>query len=190
MIDLSLTYRQLGRPWTHEELADRYQAADRRGGQLLSEAPDTPVERPISLLATAIPSAATLGVAIHLLHALPDSVEDKLREELLHTAETNAADAIHRCHQALELDGNTHGYTADEWQPVIYDLTAALLQSSRLDQEPPSLVRATQEALRWLSSSIACLDEDSRETPAALTDTLACLLAVCVFADSARSRSE
>ena len=147
-------------------------------------------ERPIALLATAIPSAATLSVAIHLVHALPDSVRAKLAGELLDTAETNAADALHRCHRALELDGHAHGYTADEWLPVIYDTAAPLLESSQLDHDPPSVVRQTQEAVRWLSSSIACLDEDSRETPAALTDTLARLLVVCVFADAARSRSE
>jgi len=190
VIDLSRTYRHLGRPWTHEELAVRYLAAAAHSGLLLGEAADAIPERPIALLSTAIPSAATLSVAIHLLHALPDSVQDKLRRELLDTAETNAANALHRCHRALALDGDAHGYTADEWQPVIYDLTAPLLESSQLDHDPPSVVRETQEAVRWLSSSIVCLDEDSRETPAALTDTLARLLVVCVFADSARSRFE
>ena len=190
MIDLSQTYRHLGRPWTQEELAVRYVAADARGGQLLGEAAVAIPERPIALLATAIPSAATLNVAIHLLHALPDSVPDKLRGELLDTGETNAADALHRCHRALELDGLTHSYTADEWLPVIYDIAGPLLESSRLDAEPPSLVRHAQEAVRWLSTSIACLDEDSRETSAALADTLARLLVVYVFADAARTRSE
>ncbi len=190
VIDLSQTYRHLGRPWTYDELAVRYAAANRRGEQLLSEAPDAAPQRPIALLATAIPSAATLSVAVHLLHALPDSVQDKLRGELLDTAETNAADALHRCHRALALAGDVHGYTAEEWQPVIYDLTAPLLESARVDQEPPSLVRQAQEAVRWLSSSITCLDEDSPESTAALTDTLARLLVVCVFADAARPRSE
>ena len=190
MIDLSQTYRDLGRPWTHEELAVRYMDADARGGLLLGEAADAIPERPIALLATAIPSTATLSVAMHLLHALPDSVQDKLRGALLDTAETNAADALHRCHRALELDGDAHGYTADEWLPVIYDIAGPLLESSRLDQEPPSVVREIQEAVRWLSSSIACVDEDSRDTPAALADTLARLLAVCVFANSARPRFE
>jgi hypothetical protein len=39
--------------------------------------------------------------------------------------------------------------------------------------------------VRWLSSSIACLDGDSREAPAAITDTLARLVVVHVFADAA-----
>jgi hypothetical protein len=190
VIDLSQAYRDLGRPWAHEELAVRYAAANRRGEQLLSEASDTTPERPIALLATAIPSAATLSVAIHLVHAIPDGARAKLAAELFDTAETNAADALHRCHRALELDGRARGYTADEWLPVIYDAAAPLLESSQLDQDPPSVVRQTQEAVRWLSSSIACLDEDSREAPAALTDTLARLLVVCVFADTVRTRPE
>ena len=190
MIDLSETYRHLGHVWTHEELAVRYSAADRRGEQLLSESTHTVPERPIALLASAIPSAATLSIAIHLVHALPDSAQTKLAGELLATAETNAADALHRCHGALERDGQAHSYAADDWLPVIYDTAAPLLESVRLDQEPPSLVRQTQEAVGWLSSSIACLGEDSPETPAAITDTLARLLVVCVFADAACSRPE
>lgn len=186
MIDLSETYRHLGRSWTHEELASRYTAADRHGEQLLSDATNTIPERPIALLATAIPSVATLSVAVHLVHAIPDSARPKLADELLGTAETNAADALHRCHRALELDSHAHDYAADEWLPVIYDAAAPLLESSQLDRDPPSVVLQTQEAVRWLSSSIVCLDEDSRETPAALTDTLARFLVVCVFADVAR----
>jgi hypothetical protein len=188
--DLSQTYRHLGRAWNQDELAVRYAAANRRDQQLLREAQGAVPERPIALLATAIPSAATLSVAIHLLHALPGGPRAKLADELLATAETNAADALHRCHRALEHDGHAHGYTADEWLPVIYDAAAPLLESSRLDQEPPSLVRQTQEAVRWLSTSIACLDEDSREAPAAITDTLARLLVVCVFTDAACTSSE
>ncbi|MGO9974502.1 MAG: hypothetical protein ACLP01_17200 [Solirubrobacteraceae bacterium] len=186
--DLSQTYRHLAHPWTHDELTVRYAAANHRGEQPLSEAPDTTPDRPIALLATAIPSAATLSVAIHLLHALPAGVHETLAGELLDAAETNATHALHRCHRALELDGLTHRYTADEWLPVIYDIAGPLLESSRAEQEPPSLVRHTQDAVRWLSTSIACLAYDSPETATALADTLARLLVVCVFADAARTR--
>jgi hypothetical protein len=81
-------------------------------------APGTVPERPIALLATAIPTAATLSVAIHLVHVLPDGARAKLADELLATAETNAADALHLCHRALEHDGLAHGYTAEEWLPL------------------------------------------------------------------------
>jgi hypothetical protein len=74
--------------------------------------------------------------------------------------------------------------------PVIHDIAGPLLESSRLDQEPPSLVRHAQEAVRWLSTSNACVDEDSREASAAFADTLAHLLVVYMFADAARTRSE
>jgi hypothetical protein len=187
VIDLSQAYRDLGRQWTHEELAVRYTAANRRGEQLLAEMPDAAPDRPIPLLATAIPSTATLSVAIHLLHALPPGAQDKLAADLLDTVETNAADALRRCHRALKLDGLTHNYTADEWLPVIYDIAGPLLESSRLEPEPPSLVRHVQDAVRWLSTSIACLDEDSREAATALADTLARLLVVGVFADEAHA---
>jgi hypothetical protein len=190
VIDLSQTYRRIGHPWTHEELAARYATANRRGGQLLNQVPDAAQQRPIALLATAIPAAATLSVTIHLVHAIPEGALTKLADALFDTAETTAGDVLHRCHRALELDGLAHDYTADEWQPVIYDIAGPLLESSRLDQDPPSVVRQTQDAVRWLSNSIACLDEDSREGPAALTDTLARLLVVCVFADAARTRFE
>ena len=190
MIDLDQTYRHLGRPRTEDEIFVRYATANRRGAQLLNEAMDAAPERPIALLATAIPSAAALSVAIYVLHALPDGAQGRLARELLAAAEANAADALHRCHQALELDGLTHGYTAEEWLPVISDIAAPLLESSVRVQEPPSLVRHTQDAVRWLSISIACLDQDSRETAAALADTLARLLVVCVFADAACTTSE
>lgn len=55
----------------------RYAAAKRRGGRLLGEAPDCDPERPIALLATAIPCATTLSIAIHLLHVLSLGVGDK-----------------------------------------------------------------------------------------------------------------
>ena len=186
MIDLSETYRHLGRSWTHEEFASATQPPTATASSCSATSTNTIPERPIALLATAIPSVATLSVAVHLVHAIPESARPKLADELLGTADINAADALHRCHRALELDGHAHDYAADEWLPVIYDAAAPLLESSQLDRDPPSVVLQTQEAVRWLSSSIVCLDEDSRETPAALTDTLARFLVVCVFADVAR----
>jgi hypothetical protein len=65
----------------------------------LDEAPDTAPERAIALLATAIPSA-TLNVAIHVVHALPDGACEAHRRALS-TAETNAARGLQRCRRAL-----------------------------------------------------------------------------------------
>jgi hypothetical protein len=114
VIDLSQTYRDVARAWNQDELAPRYAVANRRGEQLLNEAGNAVPERPIALLASAIPSAATLSVAIHLVHALAAGVQDNLTGELLATGGSNPADALHRCHRTLQLDGLDHGYTTDE----------------------------------------------------------------------------
>jgi GNAT superfamily N-acetyltransferase len=192
VIDLRATYQRLARPWTHEQLADHYLTA-KQHREHGSEDPEQGVlSRPISALATAIPSSASLSVAIHVLHVLPDTARSGLAEQLLDTAEENAADVMHRCHRALERDGRDHDYTADEWLPVVYDVAAPLLESARLDldREPPSVVQHVQDGVRWLASAIVNLDRDSAETPTALTDTLARLLATLVFVQMARDLNE
>lgn len=185
MIDLSAAYQQLTRPWTHEQLAARYDAANRVGAELVDER----VGGPITILATAIPPAASLGIAVHVLHALPSAGTGALAQQLLDTAARNATDTLRRCHRALELDGQAHNYTAGEWLPVVYDIAAPLLQSSRLDQEPPTIVQQTQEAIRWLSGAIAQLDQDSAEAAATLADALARFLVVCAFSHAAGAGS-
>jgi hypothetical protein len=182
VIDLDDTYRQLARPSSHEQLAAHYRGALRHGGHLVN-APEP--ARPIPLLATAIPPSATVNTAIHTLHALPTGVVRELPEQLLEVAHRNVADALHRCHRALELDGTDHGYNAEEWLSVVYDIAGPLLESARLDAEPPTLVQAAQDAISWLSRAIAELDESSEETPTSLAETLARLLAVWTFTDAA-----
>jgi hypothetical protein len=152
MVDLGATYQRLARPWIHEQLAKHYNEANRRGEEMLDGEQDDLLTRPIALVATAIPSSASLNVAIHVVHMLPAKGRGELADQLLKTAEDNAADLLHRCHRALELDGRTHAYTADEWLPVVYDVAAPLLESARLDREPPSLVQHTQKAVHWLRS--------------------------------------
>ena len=193
MIDLDDIYRQLAHPWTHERLAAHYQDAERRGAPLLEtarQAPEDELNRPIALLATAIPPAASLSVAIHVLHALPAGTRGGLAQELVDIAEQNAADALHRCQRVLELDGAAHDYAADEWLPVAYDTARPLLESACLNAEPPSLVRHTQDAVSWLSRAVVELDRDSTEAPTALADALARLLIVWVFAETARRKAD
>jgi hypothetical protein len=187
MSDLSATYERLARPWTHDQLAARYQEAIRRGEQALQNERDA-LPRPISLLATAIPPSASLTVAIHVIHALPVAAGHDLAQHLLDTAGKNAANAMHLFHQALELDGLTHGYSPADWLAVVYDIAAQLLESARLDQEPSSLVQHAQDAVGWLASAVIDLDQDAPETSAALADGLGRLLTLSVFVDAALER--
>jgi hypothetical protein len=186
MLDLDATYSRLARPWSHEQLAAHYREANRRGEQAIEDV-QTVRDRPISLLATAIPASASFSVAIHVLHVLPTSARGGLAKQLVDTAGKNAADVLHRCHLALELDGRAHDYTADEWLPMVYDIAASLLEAARLTREPPSLVEQAQGAVRWLSRAIVDLDEDSPDAAAALVDGLGRLLALHVFAGVARN---
>jgi hypothetical protein len=187
VIDLEDTYRRLAQPWSRDQLAACYHDADRRGAEGLGREHDQ-LTRPIALVATAIPRAATLSVAIHMLHALPPQARGTVGQELVDTAEKNAADALRRCHQALELDGRARGYAPDEFLPIVYDTAGALLESADPSEEPPTFVLQTQEAISWLSRAVVELDQDSAEASTTLTDTLASLLTVWVFADAAGDR--
>ena len=184
MNDLDDIYGRLAVPRTQQDLAEDYRAALRHGG--ISAAGSAPEHaRPIPLLAAAIPPSATVNTAIHTLHALPKNVEGELPGQLLEIAQRNVVDALRCCHQALELDGADHGYTVEEWLPIVYDIAGPLVQSARLDKEPPTVVQGTQEAISWLSRAIAELDQGSEDAPASLAETLARLLAVWTFTEAA-----
>jgi hypothetical protein len=185
--DLHEIYRDLATPRSGEEVADGYRSAQHRG-ERPGDIPGREPSRPISVLATAIPPSATASTAIHTLHVLPQAVDDELPRRLLEIARRNAADALHRCHQALELDGADHGYTVEEWLPTVYSIAGALLQSARLDTEPPTLVQATQDAISWLSRAIAELDERSEEAPTSLAEALGRLLVTWIFTEDALRR--
>jgi hypothetical protein len=185
VIDLEDTYRRLAHGWTRGELATRYREADERGADRFRSEQDL-IARPIGLLATATPRAASLSVAIHMLHALPAGARGTITEELVATIERNAAEALHRCNRALELDGAARAYKAEEWLPVIYDTAAPLLESADPSEDPPTVVQRTQEAISWLSRAIRELDNDEPDAATALAETIARLLAIWVFADMAR----
>jgi hypothetical protein len=182
--DLDEIYGRLAIPRTQQDPADDYRAALRQGAISAAGSAPEPA-RPIPLLASAIPSAATVNTAIHTLHALPDGVEGELLGQLLEIAQRNVVDALGRCHRALELDGADHGYHAEEWLPTVYDIAGPLLHSARLDTEPPTVVQITQETISWLSRAIAEFDERSEEAPTSLAEALARLLAVWTFTDIA-----
>ena len=86
MLSLDAVYRRLARPWPDDELAERYQAAYKRGADDLP-AGEEPPERSIALVATAIPRLISLAVAANVLHLLPTSTHDgvDVAEELIAT---------------------------------------------------------------------------------------------------------
>ena len=188
MVDLEATYQQISRPWPHDQLAALYRAANRHGRSTVKAGRDAAFGRPVSLLATATPSCASLSVAIHVLHVLPSTESVGVAEQLLARAERDAADVLRCCRAVLELDGRNHDYGVDEWLPVAYDIAAPLLEHARLDREPPSVVEYVQDAIGWLARAIISLDQDSADTPATLSDAIGRLLVVCAFANAARDR--
>jgi hypothetical protein len=101
------------------------------------------------------------------------------------SSSTSSRTALRPCHRALELDGGARGYTTDEFLPIVYDTAGVLLESADPNEEPPTFVVQTQEAISWLSRAVVELDQDSAEASTALTDTLARLSTVWVFAEAA-----
>jgi hypothetical protein len=135
--DLDDIYRRLAISRTQQELPDVYCTALRQGERLPGLGAE--LARPIPLLASAIPAAATANTAIHTLHALPTGVEGGLPGQLLEIAQRNVHDVLGYCQRALELDGDDHDYHAEEWLPTVYEIAGPLLKSARLDTEPPTL---------------------------------------------------
>ena len=107
LTNLEAVYRQLARPWPADELAQRYEAACDRGARDLPVGEDLP-ERPIMLLATAIPRLISLAVAANVLHLLPTGTHDAavLAGELIATIDATATGSLHRCHLASDPTAN------------------------------------------------------------------------------------
>jgi hypothetical protein len=190
VLSLDGVYRQLARPWPDDELAERYHAAYQRGtGDL--PAGEEPPERPIALLATAIPRLISLAVAANVLHLLPSASRRgaDVAGELIATIDATATGALHRCHLALQSDGRSRGYGPDEWLPLAYEEAGDWLEHASPAADPPSLIEHAQQAGRFAALAIGSLDRDAPSVPEAITDCLAHVLFVCVFADTAaRSR--
>jgi len=191
LISLDAVYRQLARPWPAGELAQRFEAAYERGAEDLPTGEEPP-ERPIALLATAIPRLISLAVAANVLHLLPPATQRgaDVARELIATIDVTAAGALHRCHLALCCDERSRGYDADEWLPLAYEQAADWLQHASPATDPPPLIDHAQQAGRFAALAIGSLDRDAPTVAEAITDCLAHLLFTCLFADAAvRSRS-
>ena len=187
MNSLDATYRSLARSWQPDELAERYRATVRRGASDLPPG-EPPPKRPVALLATAVPRLISLAVAANVLHILPSAATGAaaLADELLSTIDQTAAGSLRRCHLALETTGHDAGAdTAEEWLPYIYDEAAHHLRALSPTADPPSLIHHAQEAGRYTAIAIGLLDGDAAKAPQAISDCLAHLLTVCVFADAA-----
>ena len=190
MNSLDATYRSLARSWQPDELAERYRAAYLRGASDLPPG-ESPPARPLALLATAVPPLISLAVAANVLHILPGAATGgaALADELLSTIDQTAAGSLHRCHLALEASGRDAGADmAEEWLPYIYGEAAHHLRTLSPTADPPSLVRHAQEAGRYTAIAIGALDRHAAVAPEAISDCLAQLLTVCVFADAAAGK--
>jgi hypothetical protein len=187
LISPDAIYRQLARRWPADELAERYHAAYERGVRDLPASEDPP-ERPITLLATAIPRLISLAVAANVLHLLPTTTSHggaTVAEELIETIDTTATGSLHRCHLALQADGESRGYDANGWLPLTYEQTADWLQHASATADPPPAIEHAQQAGRFAALAIGSLDRDAPTVPDAITDCLAHLLFTCVFAEIA-----
>jgi hypothetical protein len=186
VLSLDAVYCQLARPWPDDELAERYHAAYKRGAGDLP-AGEQPPGRPIALLATAIPRLISLAVAANVLHLLPPATQrgTDVVGELIATIDSTATGSLHRCHLALESDGRSRGYDADEWLPLAYEQAADWLHHASPAADPPSLIEHAQQSGRFAALAIGSLDRDAPSVPEAIADCLAHLLFICVFADAA-----
>lgn len=187
---LAAVYDELARRCTRDEFANAYRTACLRGeGDL---APGEPTDRPIGVLATAVPRLISLAVATYAVHVLPDVDTPEraaLDDELLATIDATAAGSLRRCHLALDADGRARGYTTDEWLPIIYNVAGEALQRASVTDDPPAVVQLAQDAARWVAIAIDRLDRDAPTVTDALADALGSLLIVCMFADIARRRA-
>lgn len=182
VIDLAATYDRLSRPADPDVVSAHHRTASERGRHARTPLCDEP-DRPISLLAAAVPAAANLDVAVHALHVLPPTTTDADRQ-LSARIRQDAATAIHLCERALELDGTAHGYRAAEWHPIVYDIATEITTSAKLDREPPSIVSCAQDCVGWLAQAIAELDHDAPDATRAISEALGRLLALSLFAQA------
>ena len=84
MNDLDETYKHLAHDWPSEELAACYASARDHGARAIKN--PGPLSRALPMVATALPSAATLDVAIYVLHMLGATTNDDLADRLVNNA--------------------------------------------------------------------------------------------------------
>ncbi len=131
------------------------------------------------MVATAVPPAATLDVAVYVLHLLRDGAQGDLAAAgSSRPLSRTQRPRLHRCHRALELDAAAHGYTAEEWLPVVCEARRRAPQVRPPERRATNHGAEAQDAISWLSRALIELDQDSAETANALSEALARLLAI------------
>lgn len=138
-------------------------------------------DRPITVLATAVPRLIRLAVASNVLHVLPDGPGQAgvgVAAKLVTTIHATATGSLHRCSLALEADSRSRRcHAADCFR---------LQEAQRFEDSTP-----TSERRRWSSTPSGPTGlRRSRSarltaTPQATSDCVAHLLVVCVPADEA-----
>ena len=189
MDSLDRIYRRVARPWTADELADRYQAAYGRGASDLPVG-EPPPERPITLLATAVPRLISLAVAANVLHVLPDTRSQ---------AGAGVADGLmaRSTRPPLAAFSAAISHSKPTADPAaMIPMSGCRSPSSRQPSglstlQPtsatPRAIEHAQQSGRFAALAIASLDRDTPSVPEAITDCIAHLLFACVFADKRRT---
>ena len=194
MIDLPSVYGDLLRDFPKDELERFYRDALRRGERDLPEG--DPGLRPITLLTTAIPRINSASIAAYAIHILPrrdPSPEgDALDEQTLGIVEEASTGALLRCHLAMdaELTASAAELPAgdedtDAWLPLVFEPVNGLLAELADENNELAMHGLAQDAIRWLANSIDLLDQHDPQRVEAITETLARLLPLTMFATSA-----
>jgi hypothetical protein len=195
VIDLPSVYGDLARPFDVEQLEREYRDALRRGEADLP--PGDPGTRPLGLLASAIPrlNAATIAAyVIEVFPAVADSPEgDALHDQRLNTFEHVTTGALLRCHLAMdaELTRSDHGTDADaeqveDWFPLLFEEAQSILPTFQGRREDQPLHGVAEDATVWLANAIDLIDARDDNRIHVLSDCLARLLAMTIFATAAR----
>jgi hypothetical protein len=198
VIDLPSVYGDLLRDFPQDELERFYRDALRSGERDLPQG--DPGLRPMALLATAIPRINSASIAAYAIHILPrrdpTPEGDALDEQMLGILEQASTGALLRCHLAMdaELTASAPELPAgdddtDVWLPLVFEPVNGLLAELADERNELALHGLAQDAIRWLGNSIDLLDRHDPQRVEAITDTLARLLPLTMFAQLARRHS-
>ena len=153
---------------------------------------EQPPDRPLALLATAVPRLISLAVAANVLHILPTAATRCARRSPTSCSQQSTRPppaactaATSRSTPAVRTPAPTRPRNGCPTSTTRRRITCTL---SRRQPTRPPLVQHAQEAGRYTAIAIGALDRDARMAPEAISDCLAHLLTVCVFAEAAAGK--